>query len=71
MPQCIVAVQEIIWKTKPDIIIEIGVARGASLILSASILHLLNGNGKVLGIDIDIRPHNRESIENHPLAFRV
>lgn len=70
-PQDIIAIQEIIWRTKPDIIIETGVARGGSLVLSASILHLLNGNGKVIGIDIDIRPHNREAIENHPLAFRI
>lgn len=71
VPQDIVAIQEIIWKTKPDVIIETGVARGGSLILSASILHLLNGNGKVIGIDIDIRPHNRAAIEAHPLAFRI
>lgn len=70
-PQDMVAMQELIWKTKPDIIIETGVARGGSLILSASILHLLNGNGRVVGIDIDIRPHNREAIESHPLAFRI
>ncbi|MES2142232.1 MAG: cephalosporin hydroxylase family protein [Pseudomonadota bacterium] len=70
-PQDIVAIQEIIWRTKPDIIIETGVARGGSLLLSASILHLLNGSGKVIGIDIDIREHNRKAIENHPLAFRI
>lgn len=70
-PQDMVSIQEIIWKTKPDLIIETGVARGGSLILSASILHLLNGNGKVVGIDIDIRSHNREAIENHPLAHRI
>lgn len=70
-PQDMVAIQEIIWKTKPDLIVETGVARGGSLILSASILHLLNGNGKVVGVDIDIRSHNREAIENHPLAHRI
>lgn len=70
-PQDIVAIQEVIWKTKPDLIIETGVARGGSLILSASILHLLNGNGRVIGVDIDIRTHNREAIENHPLAHRI
>jgi cephalosporin hydroxylase len=70
-PQDIVAVQEVIWKTKPDIIIETGVARGGSLILSASILQLLNNDGKVIGIDIDIRSHNREAIESHPLANRI
>jgi cephalosporin hydroxylase len=70
-PQDIIAIQELIWKTKPDIIIETGVARGGSLMLSASILHLLNEKGKVVGVDIDIRPHNREAIESHPLAFRI
>lgn len=70
-PQDIVAMQEIIWNTKPDVIIETGVARGGSLMLSASILHLLNRNGKVIGIDIDIRQHNRAAIESHPLAFRI
>lgn len=71
LPQDIVAVQEIIWKVKPDIIIETGVARGGSLILSASILHILNRDGKVIGIDIDIREHNRKAIIEHPLAFRI
>ena len=71
LPQDMIAVQEIIWKTKPNLIIETGIARGGSLILNASILHLLNGDGKVVGIDIDIRPHNREAIENHPLAHRI
>ena len=70
-PQDMVAIQELIWKTKPDIIIETGVARGGSLMLSASILHLLNEKGKVIGVDIDIRPHNRSAIESHPLAFRI
>ena len=70
-PQDMIAVQEIIWKTKPNLIIETGIARGGSLLLNASILHLLNGDGKVIGIDIDIRPHNREAIENHPLAHRI
>ena len=68
-PQDMVAVQEIIWKTKPDFIIETGVARGGSLVLSASILHLLNSNGIVVGVDI--RPHNRKAIEAHPLAHRI
>jgi cephalosporin hydroxylase len=70
MPPDIVATQEIIWKTKPQLIIETGVARGGSLILYASILELL-GDGKVLGIDLEIRSHNRESIESHPLAKRI
>jgi cephalosporin hydroxylase len=70
-PQDIVAIQEIIWNTKPDLIIETGVARGGSLIFSASMLHLLNGNGKVIGVDIDIKNHNRERIECHPLSDRI
>lgn len=70
-PQDIVAMQEIIWKTKPDLVIETGIARGGSLILSASILHLLNGKGRVVGVDIDIRDTNRLALENHPLAHRI
>lgn len=70
-PQDVIALQEIIWKTKPDIIIETGVARGGSIIFYSSVLHLLNGNGRVVGIDIDIRSHNKEAIENHPLSFRI
>lgn len=70
-PQDIVAMQEVIWSVRPDLIIETGIARGGSLILHASILQLLGGNGRVLGIDIDIRPHNRQAIEAHPLATRI
>jgi cephalosporin hydroxylase len=70
IPADIVAVQEIIWSTRPTLIVETGVARGGSLILHASILELL-GRGRVLGIDIDIRPHNRATIESHPLGHRV
>src|SRR5687767_10927075 len=69
MPSDVVALQEIIWRTRPDLIIETGVARGGSLVLSASILQLL-GEGLVVGIDIDIRAHNREAIEGHPLSPR-
>jgi len=70
-PQDMVAVQEIIWRTKPDLIIETGVAHGGSLILSASILELIGGEGEVLGIDVDIRAHNRSSIEEHPMFRRI
>lgn len=81
-PQDIVALQEIIWSTKPDLIIETGIAHGGSLILNASMLALLDlmdvESGKVierprtvLGIDIDIRDHNREAIHAHPLANRI
>ena len=69
-PQDIVAMQEIIWRVKPDLIIETGIARGGSLIFYASMLELL-GNGHVLGIDIDIRQHNREVIEAHPMCKRI
>jgi cephalosporin hydroxylase len=70
-PQDIVALQEVIWNVKPDLVIETGIAHGGSLILSASILHLINEDGHVLGIDIDIREHNRKEIENHPMAKRI
>jgi cephalosporin hydroxylase len=75
-PQDIVAMQELIWKVQPDLIIETGIAHGGSLILSSSLLELnaLCGgpaNARVLGIDIDIRPHNREAIESHPMAKRI
>jgi len=69
-PQDLVAIQEIIWSVKPDLIVETGVAHGGSLVLSASILELL-GRGEVVGIDIEIRPHNRDAIERHPLAHRI
>lgn len=69
-PTDIIAIQEIIWKVKPDLIIETGIARGGSLILSASILELI-GKGHVLGIDIDIREPNRQEIEKHPMSKRI
>lgn len=69
-PQDIVAMQEIIWEVKPDLIIETGVAHGGSIILYASIMSLI-GKGKVLGIDIDIRAHNRTAIEEHALSDRI
>lgn len=85
-PQDIVAIQELIWKIKPDLIIETGIAHGGSLIFSASMLALLdfceaiqNGTNidpgastrKVLGVDIDIRTHNRDLIEAHPLSANI
>jgi cephalosporin hydroxylase len=70
-PQDIIAMQELIWKVKPDLIIETGIAHGGSLIFSASMMELLGGNGHVLGIDIDIREHNRQEIEKHPLFKRI
>jgi cephalosporin hydroxylase len=70
-PQDIIAVQELIWSVKPDLIIETGIAHGGSLIFHASMLELLGGDGQVLGIDIDIREHNRVEIEKHPLFKRI
>lgn len=64
-PQDMVAMQEIIWQVKPDLIIETGIARGGSLIFYASMLKMMDIEGEVLGIDIDIRQHNREAIEAH------
>jgi cephalosporin hydroxylase len=69
-PQDMVAMQELIWKVQPDLIIETGVAHGGSLIYYASILELI-GKGEVLGIDIDIREHNRAEIEKHPMFKRI
>ena len=85
-PQDIVAVQELIWSVKPDLIIEAGIAHGGSLILSASMLAMLDmcdaieanetmdpraSKRMVLGIDIDIRSHNRAAIEAHPMSTRI
>jgi len=69
-PQDILALQEIIWDVKPDVIIETGIARGGSLVFSASMLQLI-GKGKVIGIDIDIGEHNKKEIKNHPLNKRI
>jgi len=63
--------QELFWRVKPDLIVETGIAHGGSLIFSASMLELIGGSGQVLGIDIDIRPHNRVEIEKHPLSKRI
>jgi len=85
-PQDMNAWQELIWQVKPDLIIETGIAHGGSLIFSASMLALLDmseaietgatldpkqSKRRVLGIDIDIRAHNREAIEAHPMASRI
>ena len=70
-PQDIMAMQEIIWDTRPDVLVETGIAHGGSLILYASLLQLIGGDGKVIGIDIDIREHNRREIERHPMFERI
>lgn len=70
MPADILATLEVIWAQKPDIIIETGVARGGSVVMMAAMLQLI-GKGKVIGVDIDIRSHNREAIESHPMWPRI
>lgn len=85
-PQDMIALQELIWQIRPELIIETGIAHGGSLILSASMLTLLDycdavesgqplnpktTDRRVLGIDIDIRAHNRAAIEAHPMAHRI
>lgn len=70
LPQDMIAMQEIIWECKPDLIIETGVAHGGSIIYYSSILEII-GKGEVIGIDIDIRKHNRELIEAHPMFKRI
>ena len=85
-PQDMVAIQEIIWSIKPTLIIETGIAHGGSLILSASILALLDyceavesglaiypseSKRKVVGVDIEIREHNRSAIERHPMSSKI
>ncbi len=71
LPQDVMAMQEIIWKVKPDLIIETGIAHGGSLIFHSSMLELIGGEGQVLGIDVDIRQHNRVEIEKHPMFKRI
>lgn len=85
-PQDVMAVQELVWSVKPDLIVETGIAHGGSLILSASLLAMIeytealeagttldpaNPKRRVIGVDIDIRDHNRAAIEAHPMANRI
>lgn len=70
IPQDIIAMEEIIWEVKPDLIIETGIAHGGGLIFYASMLELI-GKGEVLGIDVDIRKHNRREIEKHKMSKRI
>jgi len=86
LPQDMVAMQELIWDVKPDLVIEMGIAHGGSLIMNASLLAMLDycdaakkgatldpkkTQRKVLGVDIDIRAHNRSAIEKHPMAHMI
>jgi cephalosporin hydroxylase len=70
-PQDIVALQELIWAVEPDVIVETGIARGGSLVFHASMMELLGGDGHVIGIDVDIRPHARGDLDRHSLARRI
>jgi cephalosporin hydroxylase len=70
-PQDLVALQEIIWRVRPELIVETGVAHGGGTIFLASMLDLIGGPGGVVAIDVDIRAHNRAAIEAHPLARRI
>jgi len=79
-PQDIVAFQELVSHVEPSLIIETGIAHGGSLVLSASMLCLLDvmegldprqSPRKVVGVDIDIRPHNRKALDEHPLRFKM
>ncbi|MBA2372064.1 MAG: class I SAM-dependent methyltransferase [Chloroflexi bacterium] len=70
LPEDIVRLQELVFRTKPDVIVETGVAHGGSLVLFASVCEAL-GHGRVVGVDIEIRPPNRAAIEAHPLSHRI
>ena len=70
LPDDMIRLQEIIYRLKPDVIIETGIAHGGSLIYSASLCQLM-GTGRVIGVDIEIRPHNRQAIEAHPLSTYI
>jgi cephalosporin hydroxylase len=70
LPEDMVRTQEAIWRVKPDVIVETGVAHGGSLVFYASLCELL-GKGQVVGVDIEIRPRNRTAIEAHPMASRI
>lgn len=70
LPEDMIRMQEVIFKIKPDVIIETGVAHGGSLIFYSSLCKAMD-NGRVIGIDIEIRPHNRAAIESHPLNDRI
>jgi cephalosporin hydroxylase len=70
-PQDMIAMQELIWEVRPDLIVETGVAHGGSIVYYASLLELIGGDGLVVGIDIDIRKYNRDLIEAHPMMKRI
>jgi cephalosporin hydroxylase len=70
LPDDLIKLQELIWQLKPDVIVETGVAHGGSLVFHASLLQVI-GHGRVVGVDIEVRPHNRKAIEEHELASSI
>lgn len=70
LPEDILMMQELVWKVRPDVVVETGVAHGGALVLYASILELL-GKGRVIGVDIEIRKYNRLAIQSHPMSNRI
>lgn len=70
LPEDILIMQELLWKTRPDVVVECGVAHGGALVLYASILELI-GKGRVVGVDVEIRKYNRLAIESHALGHRI
>lgn len=70
LPEDMVRIQEVVWALKPDVLIETGVAHGGSLIFYASLFEAM-GRGRVIGVDVEIRPHNRRAIDEHPLRKRI
>ena len=70
-PNDILIQQEIMWELKPDLVIETGIAHGGSIIFTASMMEMMGIPGEVVGVDIDIRPHNKHAIDNHPMKKRI
>lgn len=70
LPDDMIRLQEVIYRLRPDVIVETGIAHGGSLIYSASLCQMI-GKGRVIGVDIEIRPHNRQAIEAHPLSSYI
>lgn len=71
VPQDVMAMQELIFRVRPEVIVETGIAHGGSLVFHASMLELLGGDGVVIGVDVDIRAHNRREIDAHPMRRRI
>lgn len=70
LPEDMLRIQEVIWRLRPDVVVETGVAHGGSLVFYASLFSVL-GHGRAIGVDVEIRPHNRAAIEMHPLSRHI